>query len=148
MNEANSYTEEVRKTVKNIYGFEKLYSQGLSISTPLNINYQIQALKSLRQGIQEYDRRHGWRGVITNKVKNKNWEKKVAQFKLDPTLNWNLAEIINIDSNKITFETIDKKKNTRDILTYDKLKWSIPKKKLISLLFLPTGGEFSPLRSQ
>ena len=41
VNEANSYTEEVRRTVKNIYGFEKLYSQGLSISTPLNINYQI-----------------------------------------------------------------------------------------------------------
>ena len=40
VNEANSYTEEVRRTVKDIYGFEKLYSQGLSISTPLNINYQ------------------------------------------------------------------------------------------------------------
>ena len=46
INEANSYTEEVRRKVKNIYGFEKLYSQGLSISTPLNIKYQIQALKS------------------------------------------------------------------------------------------------------
>ena len=49
VNEANSYTEEVRRKVKNIYGFEKLYSQGFSISTPLNIQYQIQALKSLRK---------------------------------------------------------------------------------------------------
>ena len=38
--------------MKNIYGFEKLYSQGLSISTPLNINYQIQALKSLRKELK------------------------------------------------------------------------------------------------
>ena len=53
INEANSYTEEVRRKVKNIYGFEKLYSQGLSITTPLNINYQTQALKSLRKGIEE-----------------------------------------------------------------------------------------------
>ncbi len=131
VNEANSYTEEVRKIVKNIYGFEKLYSQGLSIRTPLKINYQIQALKSLRKGIEDFDHRRGWTGPITNKFKNKNWKKTIQQYKLDPTLNWNLAEIINIDSNKITFETIDKKKNTRDILTYDKLKWSIPKKKLI-----------------
>ena len=36
VNEANSYTEEVRRIVKKIYGFEKLYSQGLSINTPLN----------------------------------------------------------------------------------------------------------------
>ena len=39
--EAKSYTEEVRRIVKTDYGFEKLYSQGLSISTPLNPNYQI-----------------------------------------------------------------------------------------------------------
>ena len=61
VNEANSYTEEVRRLVKKIYGFEKLYSQGLSISTPLKINYQKQALKSLRKGIEEYDQRRGWR---------------------------------------------------------------------------------------
>ena len=48
--------------LKDIYGFKKLYSQGLSISTPLRINYQIQALKSLRKGIEDYDRRKGWRG--------------------------------------------------------------------------------------
>ena len=54
-----SYTEEVRRKVKNIYGSEKLYSQGLSISTPLKINYQIQALNSLRKGIEAYDRRRG-----------------------------------------------------------------------------------------
>ena len=78
VNEANSYTEEVRRTVKNIYGFEKLYSQGLNISTPLKIDYQIQALKSLRKGIEDYDRRRGWRGPITNKKKNKNWEKNIT----------------------------------------------------------------------
>ena len=43
------------------YGFKKLYSEGLSIRTPLNINYQISALESLRKGIEEYDRRHGWK---------------------------------------------------------------------------------------
>jgi penicillin-binding protein 1A len=75
VNEANSYTEEVRKTVKDIYGFEKLYSQGLSINTPLNINYQIQALKSLRKGIEDYDKRHGWRGAITNKLKKQTMGK-------------------------------------------------------------------------
>ena len=76
VNEANSYTEEVRRQVNENYGFEKLYSQGLSIRTPLNINYQIQAIKSLRKGIEEYDRRRGWRGPITNVKKDKNWKKK------------------------------------------------------------------------
>ena len=118
INEANSYTEEVRKTVKNIYGFEKLYSQGLSISTPLNINYQIQALKSLRKGIQEYDRRQGWRGPITNKIKNKNWEKKISQFKIDPTLKWKLVEVKSISDDIIEFTTINKKSKKKQEVCY------------------------------
>tara|TARA_B100001057_G_scaffold441375_1_gene475955 strand:- start:577 stop:2883 length:2307 start_codon:yes stop_codon:yes gene_type:complete len=132
VNEANSYTEEVRKTVKDIYGFEKLYSQGLSISTPLKIDYQIQALMSLRKGIEDYDRRRGWRGPITNKIKKKSWEQKISQYKIDPTLNWHLAEIISLDKNKIQFETIEKKKeNVKGILFFNNIKWSVPKNKSI-----------------
>ena len=122
----------MRRTVKNIYGFEKLYSQGLSISTPLKIDYQIKALKSLRKGIEDYDRRRGWRGPITNKIKNKNWVKKVSQFKLDPTLNWYFAEITSVENNKIKFQIIDKKKEKNEqTLLFANLKWSVPKKKLI-----------------
>ena len=132
VNEANSYTEEVRRTVKDIYGFEKLYSQGLSISTPLNINYQIQALNSLRKGIEDYDRRRGWRGPISNKVKNKNWKNKISSYKLDPTLDWHFAEIISLENNQIEFQIFNKeKKKEKGILTIKNLKWSIPKSKTI-----------------
>ncbi len=133
VNEANSYTEEVRRSVNENYGFEKLYSQGLSIKTPLNINYQIQALKSLRNGIEEYDRRHGWRGPISNKIKNKKWENKINNFKLDPTLKWNLVEITSFDQNKINFKTIDQnKKIIKGTLRYQDYKWTIPKNKSLS----------------
>ena len=46
--EAQSYTEEVRRIINTEYGFEKVYSEGFSISTPLNGKYQIAALNSLR----------------------------------------------------------------------------------------------------
>ena len=132
VNEANSYTEEVRRKVKNIYGFEKLYSQGLSISTPLNINYQIEALKSLRKGIEEYDRRRGWRGPITNKFKDKNWERKILQYKLDPTLNWSIAEIISNKEYELKFKTInEKKKNLEGVLLLEDIKWTLRQKKTI-----------------
>jgi len=130
INEANSYTEEVRRTVKNIYGFEKLYSQGLSISTPLKIEYQIQALKSLRRGIENYDRRRGWRGPITNKIKNNNWKKKISTYKLDPTLKWQFAEVTSVENNEVKFQVVDKKtKKQKGILAYKNLKWTIPKNK-------------------
>ena len=130
VNEANSYTEEVRRKVKSIYGFEKLYSQGLSVSTPLKINYQIQALKSLRKGIEEYDRRHGWRGPITNKIKNDNWKKKISQYKLDPTLNWHIAEIVIVNDDNLKFKLIGEQNTiTEGILLHKNIKWSVPKNK-------------------
>ena len=130
INEANSFTEEVRRTAKDIYGFEKLYSQGLSISTPLRINYQIQALKSLRKGIEDYDRRRGWRGPLTNKIKNKNWQNIISNFKLDPTLKWQFAEISSLENDKIEFEIIDKNKK-KGFLKLNDFKWTIPKNKSI-----------------
>jgi penicillin-binding protein 1A len=133
VNEANSYTEEVRRSVNENYGFEKLYSQGLSIRTPLNISYQIQAIKSLRKGIENYDRRHGWRGPLTNKIKYKNWKNLLDKIKLDPTLKWEFAEIIEVNNTQLKFKTINKnKKNVEGILTKKNLKWTIPKNKSIS----------------
>ena len=131
VNEANSYTEEVRRIVKNNYGFEKLYSQGLSISTPLNIDFQTNALQSLRKGIEDYDKRRGWRGPIANKLKNKNWKNKVSQYKLDPTLDWKIAEIISLNENEIRFKTFSKGKFIEGTVNLKDIKWTLRQNKLI-----------------
>ena len=106
-NEANSFTEEVRRVIKDTYGYKKLYEDGLYIKTPLNIEYQINALKSLRSGIESYDRRKGWRGPILNKNKTFEWEKKIKKINLDPTLNWKIAEIISVNDNSLEINTLD-----------------------------------------
>ena len=129
VNEANSYTEEVRRIIKDKYGFEKLYTQGLNIKSPLDINYQIQAIKALRKGIESYDRRNGWRGPITNKFKETKWKEKIDRINLDPTLNWKKAEIIeiNLDSILVTFEN-----NKKKILKKN-LQWALRKKEITSV---------------
>ena len=132
VNEANSYTEEVRRSVNNNYGFEKLYSQGLSIKTPLNINYQKQALNSLRKGIEEYDKRRGWRGPITNKIKDSNWKNRIEKYKLDPTLSWHFAEIVELDNSKIRFKTLTKDTSILGTIQLNNLKWILQKTKTIN----------------
>ena len=129
LNEANSYTEEVRRSIKERYGFQKLYSEGLSIRTPLDINFQIQAIKSLRSGIEAYDRRHGWRGPITNKLKNKKWEKKIKDIKIDPTLNWTIVEITEISDSGLHFRKINSQLTGK--ILKNKLKWVFTGKKSI-----------------
>ena len=105
----------------------------MSIKTPLKIDYQIIALKSLRKGIEQYDRRHGWRGEIANKIKNKNWKQKLKKFKLDPTLNWHFAEIIEVSNSQIKFITLDEnKKGINGFISYENIKWTLSKNKTIS----------------
>ena len=95
LEEANFYSEEVRRIVTDTYGYDDLYKGGLSIRTPLNSNYQIEALKALREGLEEYDKRHGWRGPITN-LSSTEWQKNIQEFIPDKSLNWKLAKIIDV----------------------------------------------------
>ena len=122
IDEARSYTEEVRRIVKTDYGFEKLYSQGLSIRTPLNPKYQISALKSLRHGIEEFDKRKGWRGPITNTKTNKNWKKVIESSPIDKTLGWKVAEVLNFDQQRANLLIINDQAKTN--LTFNGLKWT------------------------
>jgi len=124
-NEANSYSEEVRRITNENYGFKKLYADGLVIKVPLDVKYQIAAQKSLREGIEAYDHRYGWRGPITNKLTDDNWVKKIKKIKIDPTLQWQIAEIVKVDENKISVVVID----TKEIgeINSTKIKWAIKK---------------------
>ena len=137
--EAKSYTEEVRRIVKTDYGFEKLYSEGLSISTPLNNNYQIAALESLRFGIEQYDKRQGWRGSITNTIENKNWRNNILNINLDKTLNWKIAEVIKINNYNSEVKIIENNKIKK--LNFQNLEWTRKKSfddlfKLGDLIFI------------
>ena len=107
LEEANFYSEEVRRIVSDNYGYDALYKGGLSIRTPLNSYYQIESLKVLREGIEEYDKRHGWRGPITNIVEE-DWFNHTKEFIIDKSLKWKLAKVIHINKLTIKIETEDK----------------------------------------
>ena len=107
LEEANYYSEEVRRIVSSIYGYDSLYKGGLSIRTPLNSNYQIEALRALREGLEEYDRRHGWRGAIVN-LDIADWQNNIKEFIPDKSLNWRVAKVIKINKLNVKIE-IDNK---------------------------------------
>tara|TARA_B110000967_G_C18883103_1_gene562266 strand:- start:459 stop:2807 length:2349 start_codon:yes stop_codon:yes gene_type:complete len=125
LKEANYYTEEIRRIIKDNYGFDKLYAEGLSIKSALDVDYQLHALKALRSGIESYDRRHGWRGPILNTKLEINWQEKLKAKKIDASLGWSFAKITNVDESKIVFDIINKKEQGSIQIT--NLKWAINK---------------------
>ncbi len=106
LEDSNYYSEEVRRILIKDYGFDKIYKEGLHIKTPINPVFQIQAIKALRQGLELYDRRKGWRGVLTNKINNNNWHKDedIKKFFLENSINWNLAKVLKINDFSIKIQ--------------------------------------------
>jgi len=125
LQEANYYTEEIRRNIKDNYGYDKLYAEGFSIKSALDVNYQLYALSALRSGIESYDRRHGWRGPILNTKTERNWKEKLKEKKIDSSLKWNFAEITNVKDSEIVFQILNKK--DQGIIQVNNLKWAINK---------------------
>jgi len=125
LREANYYSEEIRRIIKNNYGYDKLYAEGFSIKSALDVNYQLYALSSLRSGIESYDRRHGWRGPILNTKSEVNWQERLREKKIDPSLKWNYAEITDVNELEIIFKVLNKK--NQGTIKVNNLKWAIKK---------------------
>jgi len=58
------YTEHVRRYVEAKYGADALYTQGLQIHAAVNIDFQKMAEQEVNKGLQELDKRQGYRGPL------------------------------------------------------------------------------------
>ncbi len=65
---AESFAEEVRRELAQMYGKDKLGKGGLSVRTTLDPKLQIYARQALARGLIAFDRRRGFRGPV-KKVK-------------------------------------------------------------------------------
>ena len=120
LEDANYYVEDVRKSLVNKFGFEKVYKQGFTIKTPLDLNLQATASKSLREGLIKYDKRKGWRGPLENKKNINNWYKDLKKYELEKTIGWELAIVKKINKFSVEIET-RKEKNGK--ITYENVSW-------------------------
>ena len=114
------YVEDIRKDVVNKLGFDKVYKQGLNINTPINLNLQKIAIKSLREGLINYDKRKGWRGPISNSKKLDNWDNDIDKYRLEKSINWDLAIVKKIDKFSVKIETA---KKISGIIKYENIAW-------------------------
>jgi penicillin-binding protein 1A len=123
------YVEDIRKNVVEQLGFDKVYKQGLNISTPINLNLQKIATESLREGLVIYDKRKGWRGPLQTAKNLDNWKDELDKFRLEKSINWNLAIVKKIDKFSIEIETED---GLNGIIKYENISWI--KKEFIEIL--------------
>ena len=122
LEDAQYYIEDVRKNIIDKLTYEKVYKQGYNINTPINLNLQKIATESLRNGLIAYDQRKGWRGPITNIKYDDDWHKKIdKKYKLENSINWEIAIVKEIGQFQTKIETVDK---LNGIIKYNEISWT------------------------
>ncbi len=120
LEDSQYYIEDVRKNIIEKLTYEKVYKQGFNINTPINLELQKIATKSLRNGLINYDKRKGWHGVLANKKIKSNWKKDLKEYELEKTIGWDIAIIKEINKFSVEIETKDK---LEGIIEYKEASW-------------------------
>jgi penicillin-binding protein 1A len=134
---ADYFYEDIRKKLFSNYGKEALYSEGLVIKTSLNSDLQYLAEESLVNGLIQYDKNQGWRGVIGN-LNDYNIEFKDVIKKIkNPFPNkWFLTKIEKVSLDKL-FLSSNNLKNIEVDLNLKTNRWLVNQKfKKNDLLFI------------
>ena len=90
-NETSYYMEHIRKYLLDKYGLDQLYKGGLKVKTAMDLKMQIYAQNALIQGLENHDKRQGYRGNLNNL-----WDKVSQEFELalfSESNIWNLKKL-------------------------------------------------------
>jgi penicillin-binding protein 1A len=121
---AEYFVEETRRFAFSTYGDEELYDGGLSIRTTLDTRLQIAARRALRDGLEAYDRRHGYRGPIAQMEAGSGWLERLVNLEseaidLDPT--WAKAVVIAAGDQRVRIGFLD---GSEGVIPLSELTWA------------------------
>ncbi|MDR3078552.1 MAG: PBP1A family penicillin-binding protein [Rickettsiales bacterium] len=101
-----AFVEEVRKSMLTRFSEDDLMRKGLIISTTIDPTMQKILDKALKNGLEEYDRRHGYRGALGNiygdggESFQLDWSRRLESFEIREyyRTNWRRAVVLAIDA--------------------------------------------------
>lgn len=120
---ARYFAEDIRRELVARYGDDVIYLGGLSVRTSLDPDLQTAAVDALRDGLEDYDRRHGYRGAL-GKIKDlDNWQEELAAFEIEdgyrPT--WHRAVVLKATWDKLEIGFVD---GTKGEIPLKNLGWA------------------------
>jgi len=121
---ADYFSEDIRRDLESRYGEEALYKGGLVVRSTVDAGLQDLASRTLRAGLQVYDRRHGWRGPVAHLSSGPDWQRRLAAVPFpaggEP---WRLAAVINENDQTANLGFADGSTGT---IPWSELKWAKP----------------------
>lgn len=106
---AEYFSEETRREIEKRFGAEALNEGGLIVRTTVDPRLQDIATRAFREGLEEYDRRHGWRGATAQIDLSGDYMALLKETKLpvggSPA--WQKAVVIKTSPSRAEIKTVD-----------------------------------------
>jgi penicillin-binding protein 1A len=120
---AEYFVENVRREVFSLYGEDELYEGGLSIRTTLDTNMQLSARRALRDGLESYDRRHGYRGALSSIELGDGWAERLAETEVPRDLDegWLQAVVLEVSDQQAVIGLLNE---TTGIVPFSEIEWA------------------------
>jgi penicillin-binding protein 1A len=120
--DSDYFVEEVRRELYARYGEQALYDGGLQVRSTLDTALQNYAVNALRAGLVRYDRRHGWRGAISNIAVSGNWQDTLKAIENNSGIeSWRVATVLDYDGNNAKIGLGD---GTTGEIPWSELTWA------------------------
>lgn len=136
---AEFFAEEVRRTLLNQYGEDKLYGGGLSVRTTLDPKLQQMARRALIDGLVRFDRQQGWRGPVAKIDISGDWGVPLGAISAPSDIQpWRLGVVLETQKTKAIVGLKPAKEQDGKLvkdreaveLALDEMKWAkLPGKK-------------------
>lgn len=127
------FSEEVRRTLVDLYGENKLLGGGLSVHSTLDPEMQKLARRALREGLLRYDRKQGYRGPVKKISVAGDWGHTLSEMTVLSDLPpWRLGVVLEVNKDRAVVglqpEThpggkIEKTRTTVDV-SWENARWA------------------------
>jgi len=118
------FSEDIRREVAAEYGENALYKGGLNVRSTMDPALQSIATRTLRQGLINYDRRHGWRGPLSHIDPGAGWMRRLQALPETPGLDtWQAALVLAVTESQATIGLNDGRQGR---IPMTELRWARP----------------------
>jgi len=122
---ADYFAEDIRRDLAARFGEDALYKGGLVVRSTVDAELQALASRTLRAGLQAYDRRHGWRGPVTHIEPVAGWQPRLQAVPVPGGAEapWTMAVVLAESEQSLTIGRTD---GTTGTVPWNELKWARP----------------------
>lgn len=117
------FSDSVKKELTELYGSDNVFEDGITVLTTLKPDLQKIASKVFIDGIEAYDKKHGYRGSLGKINVKKDWAEALDQFQIEEAYDdsWDKAVVLSVNkyNAKIALNNGD-----TGIIHIDSLTWA------------------------